>query len=718
MPRRVTETMLMTKRILIAATLASMVAMTGAAQKTTPAKTTAKAPAASSAPAPSDRPPEQTKVSKDLKVKIAAPPAGAGGLAVVYDPARGAMLRWILPSADQRLPKSFRVERNIGGEKKVIGEATPGLVSAGLNADQQKALERYLALEREPDRETNPEKKKTFQQGSFGAQLITAASPAAAAFMGLAIDDPTAPRGATAVYTVFAASGAGERMYAASPPTKLDPLPPPDPPAGFRAELQRNKVGLFWNDNDPASRNPAAPVTFEIRRRTPEGKSELLTPEPILKLGDTGKTPAPGFVDENPLLEVKVPYTITSLDLFGRRGPESSPVETFMPDFGALDPPTHIVETSGGGRTAVTWEGKPNSHRAGWKVMRALNPEAVGEPLTTEPLKTTTISDTTGTPGTAYYYQIFAVNQRGETSLPGISKGVVFKSGKTPSAPSKLSAERKTGRILLSWTPPAEAVAGYQVERSIEGKDWTILNSNATSEPRYEDGYSQDATGTFSYRVVSWSYEDNKSAPSEAISVPLADTNPPMVPIVNGIDGADGKVVLHFSPRGGSDDAAGFYVLRSRVVMEPGQVVNTTMLKSDSTELTDRDVEAGSTYFYRVVAVDAAGNRSEPTNPVSVQVSEPALVAPPSPRAHFETKPFPRVIFDFDAAKGSSIRWALERKEKDGKWSQIQGPFPAGTTTVMDAHPPGTARAIYRLVTIATNGAVGPKSPEVEVPLK
>jgi hypothetical protein len=709
--------MLMKTRIVIVVTLASMLAVSGVAQKTSAAKTTPRAPASTSTP--SDKPPDQTKVSKDLKIKLAPPPADQrNAVAVVYDPARGAMLRWALPPVDQRYPKFFRVERTVAGTKRVVGEVNPGLNSAGLDAEKQKALRHYLDIEAEADRQSSPEKKTAFVREAFGAQLITAANPAAAAFMGLSLEDPSAPRGATAVYTVFAVSPSGERMYAASTPTKLDPLPPPDPPSGFRAELQRNKVGLFWSTPDPATRNSAAAVTYEIRRRDPGGKVEVLTPEPILKLRDAGKTPTPGFVDDKPLIEVRDSYTITSLDLFGRRGAESSPVETFMPDFGALDPPTHIVENNDGGRTTISWEATPNSHRVGWKVLRALNPEAVGEPLTPQPVKTTSVVDTTGTPGTAYYYQIFAVNQRGDTSIPAISKGVVFKSGKTPTAPSKLSAEPKTGRIVLNWQPPAEPVAGYQVERSIERKEWTILNATATSEPRYEDVYSRDATGTFSYRVVSWSFEDNKSVPSEAISVTLADTNPPMMPIVNGIDGADGKVILHFSPRGGSDDAAGFYILRSRVVTEPGQVVNTDMLKSDATQLTDLDVEAGTVYFYRVVAVDAAGNRSLPTDPASVQVAEPVLVAPPSPRAHFETKPFPHVVFDFQAPKNASTRWTLERKEVDGKWMLIQGPFPAGTTTVMDAHPPTGAKATYRLVSMATNGAIGPKSPEIEVALK
>src|ERR1700731_1110292 len=101
----------------------------------------------------------------------------------------------------------------------------------------------------------------------------------------------------------------------------------------------------------------------------------------------------PGFLDPQPPVEASSSYTITALDIFGRRGPESGPVGVFFPDFTALDPPFTIESRTAEGKAFLVWESKPNKYRKGWKVVRALQPGAVGEPVTTQTLTTSTFTD-------------------------------------------------------------------------------------------------------------------------------------------------------------------------------------------------------------------------------------------------------------------------------------------------------------------------------------
>jgi hypothetical protein len=115
------------------------------------------------------------------------------------------------------------------------------------------------------------------------------------------------------------------------------------------------------------------------------------------------------------------------------------------------------------------------------------------------------------------------------------------------------------------------------------------------------------------------------------------------------------------------------------------------------------------------VAVDAAGNRSNPTEPATVRVSEPPLPQPAAPRARYEAKPFPHVTFEFTPPASPSVRYALERRDRTGKWFLILGPFAQESTSVMDATPQRGTKSAYRLVSIASNGAAGPRSTEVEV---
>src|SRR5204862_89513 len=87
-----------------------------------------------------------------------------------------------------------------------------------------------------------------------------------------------------------------------------------------------------------------------------------------------------------PPVETTSAYTITALDIFGRRGPESAPIEVFFPDFTALDPPATIESRTADGKAFLVWEAKPNKYRRGWRVVRALQPGAAGEPVTTQSL--------------------------------------------------------------------------------------------------------------------------------------------------------------------------------------------------------------------------------------------------------------------------------------------------------------------------------------------
>jgi hypothetical protein len=119
--------------------------------------------------------------------------------------------------------------------------------------------------------------------------------------------------------------------------------------------------------------------------------------------------------------------------------------------------------------------------------------------------------------------------------------------------------------------------------------------------------------------------------------------------------------------------------------------------------------------FFEWFSRPTANNRSTPTEPATVRGSEPPLPQPSTPRVRFEAKPFPRVIVEFTPPSSPSVRYALERRDRSGKWLLIQGPFPQEATSAMDTIPQKGSKSAYRLVSIASNGAAGPRSAEIEV---
>jgi len=629
-------------------------------------------------------------------------------LIVVGDAGRGALLRWSLP---QEFPRNgFQVERTAGGKTEVLATLKPGAIlpEATLGKERAGIVTKYLELTRNPSLQTDPKKASAAKQGRLGLELMMLSDPMIAAALGLSYEDKTAPLGSVVGYTVRGLEEGGQsRLLAAAPPAPLIVLAPPEPPASFSGQAKKAGVVLAWGGAEEPD-NPAAAVAYEIRRR-----DALLTPSPLVRISGSDVA-TPGFVDDKAPVETKSLYTVTALDIFGRRGPESAPIEVFVPDFTALDPPPVVGVSTSPGSVTVTWTAPENKNRKGWKILRSQNPESGGDVLTSQPLAKNSFTDSTGNVGSAYYYQITAVNLRGDEGLPKVSGVVVFR-GSAPGSPTALAATLKTGRVILKWTPPAASVNGYQIERSIGGKEWTILNSEVTAQPQYEDLYPLDVDGVFRYRVVAWSLDSQKSPPSEVLEVNLPDTNPPLKPVINSVSGDGGLVTLRFSPSGGSLDASGFYVLKSVTRDNVGEIVNATPLGATATELVDRDVEAGAEYFYRVFAVDKAGNRSDPSDTVNVLVGEPPLPPPPLPRARFEPKPFPRVVLEFAASTNSSVRYALERQDAAGVWFLIQGPLPQETTTVTDAHPVLHSRSMYRLMTIGSKGSDGPRSAAVQV---
>jgi len=635
---------------------------------------------------------------------------------VVVDADRGALVRWPLPPA--ALPKGgFQVERLIGSKRDRIGVVHPGTAAEAaqqLSPDKAKLVKEYLEISARPV-STDPKQKREFSQARLSVELLSLQDPQLARFLGVSIEDRHPPFGAVVSYTITALGENGQpaAVYAVSPLTKIDPMPSPTPPGDLRGLAIRKGIVLFWSVPPKAERNPAAAVTYEIRKKE-GGKSIVMTPEPILKINSATASgeDAPGFLDPKPEIEATSSYTITALDIFGRRGTESARVEVFFPDFTALDPPATIESRTAEGKAILVWEAKPNRYRKGWNVVRALQPTAAGEPVTTQPLTTSTFTDPTGRIGTTYYYRVSAVNIRNEEGAPMVSQAVLVRSGKAPASPANLAAELKTGKVILSWDPAPETVSAFQVQRSTNGTDWNLLTRVATNEPRYVDIYPRDTTGTLQYRVIAWSFDDTASAPSQALTVALPDTQPPLSPIVNSIDGDNGRVAITFTPPG---DAFQVYVMRSLTFKDTGVVMNLDPLPATARAFTDNDVQAGTLYFYRLVAVDAAGNRSTPSEPATVRVSEPPLPQPSVPTARFESKPFPHVIVEFAPPASPSVRYALERRDATGKWLLIQGPFPREASSAMDATPIKGSKSVYRLVSIASNGAPGPRSAEVEV---
>jgi hypothetical protein len=628
-----------------------------------------------------------------------------------------AYVRWTLP--DGPLPESgFRVERSAGGGPRTsiatVSAADPTRMRA-LPPEGGRAVQRFVELSRDPASREG-EGRKAFLLARFLVEAIAIGDPKLAEALGLSVWDPSPPPGQAVTYRVVALFASGERELGISAPVLVAPMPKPSPPADLRARPDRAGVRLFWSPAPKDQGKNWEAAAFQVLRRdAPGSKPAVVSQRPVLfSTGPDSSEPLPAFQDPTAPAEKRLFYSVIPVDLAGRRGAESSLAEVFQPDFAALDPPSDLSAKLESGRISLTWKGPENPNRAGWRVERAANPNAIGEALTPKPLEKSSFTDTTARRGSSYYYRVSAVNRRGEVGAPSLRAAVTVRDTKSPAPPTGLVAERKTGRVVLRWSPPAEEVAGFQVERSLDGREWAVLTSRVSAEPRFEDTYPRETAGTLRYRVRSWSHDDVPSEPSPAIAVELPDRQPPAPPVIERVDGTGGKASLQFRPAGPKGEVERFYVLRSLRADAPGAVVDKKGMPASARTFTDVEVEAGTSYTYRLVAVDPAGNRSDPSEGATVRVAPGPLPTPPVPKARFEAKPWPRVVLEFPAAP-ASVRWVVERRERSGRWLVVQGPLPREATRALDVNPPRGATAAYRLSALGANGEPGPSSDAVEI---
>lgn len=652
-----------------------------------------------------------------------AKPKTSGPWAVTLVGADGhAFVRWSLP--ERRFPANgFRLERVDGGRKSLVATVVPGKDADAIRtlpADEAQMVSAYRKAVEDPTLETDAKKKQDFSRIHLGMTLRTLADPALTAFLGLSFEDSGAPKGATVSYVISAIGADGSvTLYAQSEPVKIVPMPPPDPPRDVTAQAARGHVQLFFTPV-LSETNPAGAVTYTVLRRDARGgKPETVSPTPLFVNQAPGPGPkVPAFVDNDPAPEKTSFYSVVPRDLFGHPGPESALAEVFVPDFTANQPPDKVSAVSGPGHVTVTWDAKKNPNTLGYLVSRSLGQDGPYFLVTAEPVAAPPFTDSTGKPGTSYYYTVTSVNKRKEPGDPSRPATSPFLGAKPPDPPAELTAERKTGLIVLRWKEAdASSLQGYRVERDAGDGQWAILTSVPTLDDRFDDQLPADTLGTMSYRVVAVGLDGQVSAPSVALKVPLPKTRPPARPEIVSIDGRNGQVSLEFRGSGEKNEANAFLVLRSTSTTDDGIVVHDAPLPKTATTFTDPDVTAGSDYLYRVVTLDDAGNRSEPSEAARVRVGSKALAALPAPKLSYQTKPYPRVVAEFAPPADPSARAVLERKELDGSWRTLTGPIPYETTRAIDSHPPKARKVLYRLSVVSANGVPGPASPAAEIQL-
>jgi hypothetical protein len=175
-------------------------------------------------------------------------------------------------------------------------------------------------------------------------------------------------------------------------------------------------------------------------------------------------------------------------------------------------------------------------------------------------------------------------------------------------APANLTATAaSSSQINLTWTNTATNATGIKIERSLDGISFTQVNTVGRDVNMYSDNGLSPSTLYF-YRVRA----TNQIGDSANSNIASAKTKP-APPVLQVADIRDGQIILSWTS---APDHARYTVERSLDGINFVAIFATA--NASTTSFTDTNLSPG-TYFYRVLAFNAAGD-SSPSNTVRATI--------------------------------------------------------------------------------------------------
>ena len=610
--------------------------------------------------------------------------------------------------------KGWRVVRECGGKRVALAEGLyPGKDTAAMKSlapDDARAIRELAKKAKKMGKE-----EAAFSIALFGIKAMESIPFGRA--LGVRYTDKH-PGSGTCRYTVEAVGRNGRAFERAATPgvDASKASPPPASCTRLEVESLAEGVGIRWMRPDFDKRRPV--VGYALERVDPDGKRVEVTRGTLVVADTVFKGHKPIVTDTSAPLEEEVTYRLYAVGLFGERS-KAVVKKIYLDDPAALQPPTLVAAENGKERVELTWRPNPSPHCAGYVIERSLLRNGPFEALTPRglPADRKNYTDKDVRPGTSYFYRLRAINRRGRTGVPSlVAKAQPV--GPRPPRVEGLEADAGVSMVKLCWKPPKKEVSGYMVYRRVKGSEkWVQLNNRAVRATCYEDLYDPTKTwGTYLYRVAAVGYDNRVGRPSREVAVTLVDRISPNPPVITGIDGSDGRAVVRFEPAPPLEDIAAFYLVRSVSPDDPGLVVGDALSKR-ARKATDTFVKQGVRYWYRMVAVDRAGNRSDPSPAVTVVIQNPPIPRPSRPKAVYKAAPIPHVLVH--VAKIPARMTAVVERQRAGEkaWRPVAETTQAGE--VADMRLPQNAKTLrYRLRFRAENGAKGAPSKEVAVEMK
>jgi fibronectin type 3 domain-containing protein len=402
----------------------------------------------------------------------------------------------------------------------------------------------------------------------------------------------------------------------------------PTAPTGLSSSVTDQSVALSWT----ASSDNIAVTGYEVFR----GLVPDFTPGAANSVGTTTATslttvaPGPGTYY----------FKVVAADAAGNPSVASAPLEVVVPDVTAPSVPDPVTATqSGPDSVTVAWsESTDDVATTGYLVYRGTTEDFTADAGSLLGTAGTSSFPDTGVAAGDYFYKVRAFDAAGNTSAASAAAAVTVVDQVAPTTPTDVTAVLDgPASVTVSWTASTDnvGVAAYEVHRGADSgftpDAGNLVGTVAGDQTTFTDSGLLPAE--YYYKVVAADATGNRSAASAAAQATLPDTTAPTAP--SGLAGSVvGEGVVRLTWNGSSDNVGvtGYRVHRGATAgFSPGDanLVGTT---AGATTYDDTGVASGA-YFYKVIARDAAGNRSEPSAAAEVGVTLPPVTVDVIPTA-------------------------------------------------------------------------------------
>lgn len=325
----------------------------------------------------------------------------------------------------------------------------------------------------------------------------------------------------------------------------------------------------------------------------------------------------------------------------------------------------------------LTW-GAVNGAGAGYRVYRGLTANGPWSRLTPTQVSATSYRDADAT-STAPWYAVSSIDTSGNESArgPAVRPEPPTTDTTPPTVPTGLEAEPGDRQVALDWADVNAAdLASYRVYRATSADGpWTQVGGDLGDSAHTVTGLTNATAYWFSVTALDTS--GNESGRSAPVSATPADALAPPVPTGLAATRGDGEAALDWADVDDADLAT-YRVYRADSADGPWTQVGGDAITASAHTVTG--LTNGTTYWFAVTSVDAAGNESDRSEAAS---ATPRDGTPPGvPTGLVATAGDGKALLDWDDSTAGDLFDYLiySATSTDGPWQLVDAAFVSSRT--------------------------------------